>query len=265
MIHDFCLAGDYIVVFNYATNISLTKLILGVNSFHQALYWDPELGTEIFVLEKSTLKLVNRFKIQETFYVFHFVNGYTDTDGTIYIEFVKYKDFPSIDFFLQNIPKDFEAIKNFDFGGFGRINFMRIDPKKGEMVEFKEVNTIGCEFPTVADALVGKKWRYTIFSCYPSDKDNKGQFYRAIGRHDRETNKVEEYFFGEKKYCGEPILVSGEKDPEEGHILTVVYDAESKQSELWVHLTESLSKGPVCRVKIPSIIPFGFHGRYKNN
>ena len=259
-IHDWVMAGKYLVIFDYATKFAPFKFLLGGATFHEALSWHPELGTEILIFDKMSMELVKRFTIQDAFYCFHFVNGYEENDGSIYIEFVKYSDFLSVDKTLQMVPSG-KLAPGLTLNG--KISSMRIDPKEGKFLGMNEISQIGCDFPTVADAKVGKNWRYTLVACHSEQDGNpEGELFRSIGRYDRETKKMTTYSFGPMRYVSEPIMVSSQNDPENGHILTVVYDAENDKSELWIHESQHIDKGPICKIALPGVIPPGFHGKW---
>jgi all-trans-8'-apo-beta-carotenal 15,15'-oxygenase len=70
---------------------------------------------------------------------------------------------------------------------------------------------------------------------------------------------------GENCYPSEPILVPSQDHPEQGWILTVVYDGNTDQSEVRIYHSDRLADKPICRLALPSVIPPGFHGTWHQN
>ncbi|HEY9875676.1 MAG TPA: carotenoid oxygenase family protein, partial [Candidatus Obscuribacterales bacterium] len=68
---------------------------------------------------------------------------------------------------------------------------------------------------------------------------------------------------GENRYPTEPIYAADAQNPEKGWVLTVVYDGNAKESEVWVYQCDRLDEEPVCRLGLPSVIPLSFHGTWK--
>jgi carotenoid cleavage dioxygenase-like enzyme len=88
---------------------------------------------------------------------------------------------------------------------------------------------------------------------------------KAIARFDRETGEMAIADLGENCYPSEPILVPGKDDPEQGWLLTVVFDGNTNSSEVRIYQSDRLGEPPVCRLALPSVIPPSFHGTWKNS
>ncbi|HEX5613885.1 MAG TPA: carotenoid oxygenase family protein, partial [Acidimicrobiia bacterium] len=50
--------------------------------------------------------------------------------------------------------------------------------------------------------------------------------------------------------------------PDEGWLLTYVYDRRTEQSAFTVLDATDLASGPVASVTLPQRVPFGFHGTW---
>jgi len=263
MIHDFVIAGKYIVILSFPTEMTpkgIFSYVLGLKSYNDAVEWRPENGTGVFILNRNDLSLLNKFTT-DPFYAYHYTNGYEEKDGTIYLELVKYDSY-------ENIRKYHDTISHLNkplpSKYAGRLSYMKIDPKKGTVIEMKDISDDCFEFPTVATEQVGKRWRSSLFAHNPKSLKFDDMIFRGIARYDYSTQNMHTYSFGEDRYASEPLLVSS-KDPEEGHILTVVYDASKNQSELCIHESKNLEKDPVCRLLLPEVIPYGFHGKWQHS
>ena len=76
-IHDFALAGDYIVIFEYPFDYGLMDMFKPAS--HMFRTYDPEGTTLIHVLRKDDFKPVKTVEV-EPFFAFHFANGYSTKD-----------------------------------------------------------------------------------------------------------------------------------------------------------------------------------------
>jgi len=68
---------------------------------------------------------------------------------------------------------------------------------------------------------------------------------------------------GAHRYPSEPVYVEDADDPSRGWILTVVFDGEREQSDVWIFNADTLDHGPVGRLGLPGIIPHSFHGTWQ--
>ena len=104
----------------------------------------------------------------------------------------------------------------------------------------------------------------------------------AIARYDRQTGKMAMQRglggfphkrlhqdaiadMGDNCYPSEPIFVPSNNNAEQGWLLTVVYHGNTDKSEVRIYESDKLTEAPVCRLALPSVIPPGFHGTWKQS
>ncbi len=46
---------------------------------------------------------------------------------------------------------------------------------------------------------------------------------------------------------------------DDGYVITLVTDSNSWESQCLVFDAQDIEQGPICRVKLPHRVPFGFH------
>ncbi len=92
IVHDFCLAGQYLVFLVSPVRVDLAPIVLGQKSYSEAMEWQSELGTEILIFDRQNLSLVSRGQ-SDAWFQWHFANGYVDGEGNIVTEFIRYSDF----------------------------------------------------------------------------------------------------------------------------------------------------------------------------
>jgi len=259
-IHDCVIAGKYLIIMNFATKItSPFSIIFGLKTIKESIKPAPELGTEVYIFDRNDMSLVNKFSM-DPFYSYHFSNGYEDRDGSLYIEYVRHNGFHDFDKWASAVPDLSRPLPN---APNSYLSWMKIDPKKGKLLDAEDLMDIDAEFPSVAEAKIGKKWRYSMFATGSSQNDHAvDKQIGAIGRYDYKTQNVQTIEFGKDKYISEPSLASSEEDPENGHILSLVYDAASHKSEIWVHDSKTFDEEPICKLALPEVIPLGFHGKW---
>jgi len=291
MLHDFVLAGQYLVFCIPPVRLNLFPVIAGLSSFSEAMEWQPKLGTKILVIDRQTLEIVSRSET-EPWYQWHFSNGYVDGDSVI-VDLVRYEDFTTNQY-LKEI-------------GTGEIQTpvvstlwrVEINPQTGKIISNRQILDKHCEFPIVPQQQVGQNSAALNLdkSGQPSTKkvvlifgspkhgcpdlstenpspstylniqrpgvDTSKEIFGAIARFEPKSDKLTIADCGENRYPSEPIYVQDSENPELAWILTVVYDGNSHSSEVWVFDSDRLNDEAVCKLELPSVIPHSFHGTWK--
>ncbi|EAZ94254.1 carotenoid oxygenase family protein [Crocosphaera chwakensis] len=256
LIHDFVLAGSYIIFFVPPVRVKLLPAALGFSSLSDAMEWKPELGTEILIFDRDSLSFVTKGKAAPWFQ-WHYSNGYVDEQGNIIVEFVRYPDF-STNQNLKEIPTG--KIKT---PAKGTLWEVEIDPKTAKVIRQEQLLDRGSDFPIIPPHQTGQNWRYTYLSVHRENADLSEEILGIIARYDRQLNKLTVANMEENLYASEPIFVPNIPNSEIGWVLTVVYDGNEHRSELRIYDSEELDKPPLCRLGLPNVIPMGFHGTWK--
>ena len=256
IIHDFCLAGNYLVFLTSPVRTNLASVVLGQKSYSDAMEWKPELGTEILIFDRDSLSLVSR-NLTEPWFQWHFSNGYVNQAGNIVTEFIRYRDFDTNQYLKEVASGETQTPAK------GTLWELTIDPHTAKVIDNRQLLDIQGEFPLVAPQDVGKPWRYTYLNVHRPGVVAHRELFNAIARFDRETNSLTIADMGENCYPSEPILVPDSNNPELSWLLTVVYDGNSDRSEVRIYQSDRLSEKPVCRLALPSVIPPGFHGTWR--
>ena len=261
LVHDFCLAGQYLVFLISPVRVNLTPILLGQKSYSEAMEWKPELGTEILIFDREDLSLVSRGH-SDPWYQWHFGNGCIDDDGNIVTEFIRYSDFDT----NQHLKE--VASGSTQTPAKGTLWSLTIDPKTARVINNQQIFNLAGEFPLVAPQKTGQPWRYTYLNVHNDNARIGRELYNAIARFDRETKNVAIANLGANCYPSEPILVpypntANPQMDEQGWLLSVVYDGNTDKSEVRIYQSDRLSEPPVCRLALPSVIPHSFHGTWK--
>jgi len=256
LIHDFCFAGKYLIFLVSPVRVSLLPVVSTQKSYSESLEWQPELKTEILIFDRDSLSLVSKGKT-DPWFQWHFANGYVNEDGNIVTEFTRYEDFATNQY-LKEVASGYTETE-----APGTLWSLTIDPQTAEVISNKQILSACNEFPLVSPAKVGQEWRYTYLNIHREGVTHGKELFNAIARHDRETGEVITADMGDNFYPSEPILAPSKDNPEQGWILTVVFDGNCDRSEVRIYASDRLAEAPVCRLALPSIIPPGFHGTWK--
>lgn len=256
LIHDFCLAGEYLVFLVSPVRINLTPIILGLKSYSEAMAWKPELGTEILIFNKDSLDLVSRGQT-DPWFQWHFANGYVNQEGNIVTEFIRYANFDTNQF-LREVASGYTQTS-----APGTLCSLTLDPQTAKVIENKQLSDFIGDFPQVSAQKIGQPWRYTFLNVHRYGVTGGEELFNAIACFDREINDMRIADMGANCYPSEPILVPGKDNPEQGWLLTVIYDGDADRSEVRIYQSDRLFEPPVCRLALPKVIPHSFHGTWK--
>lgn len=256
LVHDFVLAGQYLVFFVPPVRINLLSVLTGLYSYSDAMEWKPELGTQVLIFDRETLSLVSREET-ESWFQWHFGNGYVDERNSIVVDFVRFPDFTTNKRLKQ------VATGETNIEAEGKFWQVRINPETGKAIASHQLLDRPGEFPIVPPSQVGRNSPYTYLSIHRKEADMKRELFGAIACFDHHTQTLIEADFGDNHYPTEPIYAPDPENSEQGWILTVVYDGNSHTSEVWIFDSNALDSEPVCKLELPSIIPPGFHGTWR--
>lgn len=256
VIHDFVLAGRYLIFCIPPVRLNPWPVLAQLKSYSEALEWQPELGTEIIVVDRMTLEVVSRTQT-EPWYQWHFSNGYELADGSIAVGIVRYADFQTNQFLKEVAAGQTQTDAP---SGFWQL---RLNPQTGKVLEMAALLDRSCEFPIVPPHAVGQPSPHTFLSLHRRDGEVRTELFGTIGRFDHQTGALTEADFGQNCYPSEPIYAADADDPQRGWILTVVFDGDRHRSEVWIFESDRLDGEPSCRLELPSIVPLSFHGTWQ--
>lgn len=256
VVHDFVLAGPYLIFFVPPVRVNLLKVGLGFSSYCDGMEWQSERPTQIIVIDRDTLTLVSRTEA-EPWFQWHFSNGYMDTDGTIAIDLVRYPNFQTNQYLKEvSTGQTQTKVK-------GTLWQVRLNPQAGKVIQQVELLDKSCEFPVVPPQVVGQASPDIYVAIHRDGVDIRQELFGAIARFNTKTDRLAIADMGENRYPSEPLYAADTLNHKQGWVLTVVYDGNSDTSEVWVFDSNTLDHEPVCRLGLPSVIPHSFHGKWK--
>ncbi|WP_041765810.1 carotenoid oxygenase family protein [[Leptolyngbya] sp. PCC 7376] len=254
--HDFVLAGDYLIFSICPVRLQPFPALFGLKSVSDCLQWQPELGTEIIILNRHTLEIVSCSK-NDPWFQWHFTNGFVNEYDEIELEMVRFNDFASNQQFVE-IPRG--SIQTYTKG---TLWHYRIDPKTAKILDSFQVGDRSCEFPITLDSQTGQHWDKTFIGIHRDESDIGHELINGIACVDQKTKEYTVADLGAGHYPSEPIPVQNPDNPKQTWILTVVFNAPANRSELRIYDGDRLSDKPICILALPKIIPPSFHGKWQ--
>ncbi|WP_405533877.1 carotenoid oxygenase family protein [Streptomyces sp. NBC_00075] len=141
----------------------------------------------------------------------------------------------------------------------------RVDLATGSATEEMTSGVAG-EFPRINDAYTGREHRYGYFvttRALAEDTMSDG-----LAKHDFLSDATTVIEGPEALTSpGEPVFVPRQNatSEDDGYLLTLWWNRLTGLSELLVHDAADLRRTPLARVKLPSRVPFGFHGNWADH
>ncbi len=256
LVHDFVLAGQYLVFFVPPVRLNILQVLTGFNSYSDGLTWKPQIGTQILVFDRESLSLVSRGET-EPWFQWHFANGYIDAGGSVIVDIARYEDFQTNQY-LKEV-----ATGETHTAAMSQLWRAHLNPQTGQVTSIQPLLERFCEFPVVPQQYVGQASPHTYLSVFRQGTDISQEILNAIARFDHKTDTLTEANMGENRYPSEPIYTPNAHNPDQGWIITVIYDGNTDSSEVWVFDSDHLDEEPICRLGLPGVIPHSFHGTWK--
>ena len=94
----------------------------------------------------------------------------------------------------------------------------------------------------------------------------KGMSFNAIIHQDHTTGKRTDYLLDEGDSISEPVFVPRSSDSAEGdgYLLSIIYRAAQKRSDLAFFDATQLDQGPFALAELSTRVPNGFHGNWRS-
>ena len=239
MIHDMSLTDRYAVIYDMPVTVDVD--MVGQRSFPFA--WDPDHGSRLGLLPREGEADDMVWIDAPLGYVFHPMNAYDTTDGSVIIDVCRYE-------------RIFATDTHGPFGdGFARLERWQLDPRT-RCCTATVIDPRPIEFPRHRGSLSGRPYRYA-YAVEPSLDDG----WPTV-KFDLRSGEREVFDHGRGRVAGEPVFVS-RCDPtaeDDGWLINFVHDHD--RAELVVLDAQDLRRGPVARVPLPQRIPLGFHGNW---
>lgn len=254
MVHDFAITERFAVFPLCPLRFDVSRLLRGSVPWH----FNQSVPTQFAVVSRSDPSQVQLFEA-DTCFVFHLLNafeksvkpsdGETTRNGQIELVGCRYEQFPgSLNF------GDADDASASDQA----IPYRWILDLDSGRVREEKLDEVTAEFPRINEAYTGSPNRYGFFGL------GDDEFFHGFKKMDLASGRSMTIEMAPGYHCGEGIFTADRNGDGEdaGWLLSFVYVAETKRSELWVLDAKSFDPEPVAKVILPERVPYGFHGTW---
>ena len=239
MIHDVAFTASRLIILDLPVVFDLAYLAKGF-----PFAWDDTRTPRIGLLPRNGDLSGLRWIEAPSCYVFHVMNAF-DAPGAVIMDVVRH-------------PKMFATEHRGPDEGDSPLVRWRIDLASGALSE-TVLEERGCEFPRFNDAFAGREYRYGYTASLKSG-DRLGPNFK----HDVTRGRTEVHDHGPGRTALEPVFVArpGAKAEDDGWVLSYVYDAGRKASDVVILDAQGFSDEPAAVIPLPVRVPYGFHGNW---
>jgi beta,beta-carotene 9',10'-dioxygenase len=260
--HSFALTENYAILLDSPMKNPEPEALAEL-TYAEALHWKPDTGTRFLVFRKSDGALAAVWEA-DAFVADHQANAF-EHGGDIVIDCAAYDGHA----FRYELYLDPEMRARHGVSGYPNdrgivqqthAQFRRYHLRAGHVVaDYELLTDSAVGFPTVDYRRCnGRPYRIAYASGFASAQDT---FYNHIVRVDTVRRSTRSWHLS-GQYPGEPVFVGkgNPRDPDDGALLTLVFDAERATSYLLVLDATSLEE--VGRADLPRATPLSFHGAF---
>lgn len=171
--------------------------------------------------------------------------------------------------FATRTPDTYLFIPQEDKGEGGETEFenfrlyrYRINLATGVVIE-EALDDVATEFPRINDDFTGRKTRY-MYASQQATYMRPRLLLDGLIKYDLVSGSSQLHEFGRGRFGGDSAFAPrpGAAAEDDGWLLTFVWDAVAKQSELLVIDAQNFTSKPVARVLMPQRVPYGFHATW---
>lgn len=252
--HDFILTqSGHQIFFLTPVAFDVVRALAGITSPAASIKVTKTQPTQIVVVapDGTVQRLTTDFG-----FVFHFVNGYQDADGTLVADALLLADYPkslSIKAYLAgNLPDDVQQARFVRF---------RLDLASGTVTQ-QPLSDCEAELPEINPNRVGQPYRYTWAIGRPPS--HALPLLDHLLKLDVQTGEVRAAYVP-GTLVSEPVVVPRPGPPgapeDDGYLVYLRFDTATKTTDLVV--ADAADLRLLARLRLPHNIPLGFHGLWQ--
>ncbi|KAL6546375.1 9-cis-epoxycarotenoid dioxygenase nced2, chloroplastic [Orobanche minor] len=249
MIHDFAITENNIVIPDQQVVFKLQEMVKGGSP----MVYDKNKKSRFGILSKTaeSSKEVQWINCADTF-CFHLWNAWEEPESDEVV--VIGSCMTPADSIFNECEENLQSILSEI-----RLNLKTGESKRRVIIPPSDHEHINLEVGMVNRDLLGRKTRFAYLAIAEPWPKVSG-----FAKVDLFTGKVEKCMYGDGRFGGEPFFVprdsDSETDEDDGYILAFVHDEKTWKSEL--QIVNAMTMNLEATVKLPSRVPYGFHGTF---
>ncbi|KAK9055977.1 hypothetical protein SSX86_027064 [Deinandra increscens subsp. villosa] len=246
MMHDFAITENYVVIPDQQVVFNLQEMIKGGSP----VIYDEKKMSRFGILSKNAESSGEMIWVDspETF-CFHLWNAWEEpeTDEVVVIG----SCMTPPDSIFNESDDNLESVLSEI-----RINLTTRKSTKRRIL--KQSEQVNLEAGMVNRDMLGRKTRFAYLAIAEPWPKVSG-----FAKVDLVTGEMKKFLYGENRFGGEPFFLprdSNSQGEDDGYVLAFVHDEKTWKSEL--QIINALSMELEASVKLPSRVPYGFHGTF---
>ena len=247
MMHDWNITRNYVVFMDLPIVSDMDLAVTTGSPFG----FKPECGARLGVMPRDGNNSDVRWFDIDPCFVFHSFNSFEE--GNKIVLYVSRQQ--------EAMVGGFKDI----YGGettVARLWRWVIDLDTGTVSE-EQLDDGACDFPRVNDNRIGLHSDFGYCMQIKTDVENL-TFGENLFKYKLDTGERIDHHLGNNVAGGEPVFAPkpGSAEEDEGWILSLVHERETRRSKLVIIDAQSFDKEPVAEVIIPQRVPYGAHGSW---
>ncbi|KAE8691322.1 putative 9-cis-epoxycarotenoid dioxygenase NCED5 [Hibiscus syriacus] len=245
MMHDFAITENFVVIPDQQVVFKLPEMIHGGSP----VVYDKNKVSKFGILEKNTIDATRiRWVEAPDCFCFHLWNAWEEPESDEIVVIGSCMTPPDSIFNETD-----ESLKSV-------LSEIRLNLKTGKSTRrpiISESEQVNLEAGMVNRNFLGRKTRFVYLALAEPWPKVSG-----FAKVDLSTGEVNEYIYGDQRYGGEPLFfpLNPSENEDDGYILAFVHDEKTWKSEL--QIVNAMDLKLEARVKLPSRVPYGFHGTF---
>jgi len=250
MMHDWNITRNYVVFMDLPIVSDMDLAVTTGSPFG----FKPECGARLGVMPREGNNSDVRWFDIDPCFVFHSFNSF-EVDNKIVLYVSRQK---------EAMVGGFKDI----YGGettVAKLWRWVIDLEKGTVSE-EQLDDGACDFPRVNDNRIGLHSDFGYCMQIKTDVESL-TFGENLFKYHLESGKRIDHHLGNNVAGGEPVFAPkpGAKSEDEGWVLSLVHERNSRKSKLVIIDAQAFDQEPVAEVIIPQRVPYGAHGSWIQN
>ncbi|KAI4295459.1 hypothetical protein L6164_035505 [Bauhinia variegata] len=247
MMHDFAITENFVVIPDQQVVFKLQEMIKGGSP----VIYDKTKKSRFGILSKNARNASDIIWVESPdSFCFHLWNAWEEPESDEIVVIGSCMTPP--DSIFNECDESLKSV----------LSEIRLNIKTGESrrrpIISEETEQMNLEAGMVNRNRLGRKTRYAYLAIAEPWPKVSG-----FAKVDLFTGEVKKYNYGDTRYGGEPFFLPRSKNLEEeddGYVMAFVHDERTWKSEL--QIVNAMNMKVEATVKLPSRVPYGFHGTF---
>ncbi|EXC29339.1 hypothetical protein L484_021647 [Morus notabilis] len=247
MMHDFAITENFVVIPDQQVVFKLEEMVRGGSP----VIYDSKKKSRFGILPKNSQNASDILWVEspDTF-CFHLWNAWEEpeTEEVVVIG----SCMTPADSIFNECDESLKSV----------LSEIRLNLRTGESTRrpiiSEESEQVNLEAGMVNRNRLGRKTRFAYLAIAEPWPKVSG-----FAKVDLRTGEVRKYFYGNRRYGGEPFFLPRDPNSEkedDGHVMAFVHDERTGKSEM--QIVNAVDLELEASVKLPSRVPYGFHGTF---